>query len=480
MDKEPEQKVSFAKRSVRFVSHDLWMIELGSASGLHRWLTRSARVVVIASREFLRNKCMQHAMALTYLTIFSLPALLALVFSVAKGLNVFSKLKDGPIDGFLDHAFPESVAVEGEALAPAVEGAAEGTGLAAGGGGQGIRDMVEQIFAKVQEADLGVLSALGVLFLVFTALKMLGSVEGAFNHIWGVKRSRTLLRKFTDYLAIVTVAPLMLMVGTGFTGLLSSSKLRGFLGDENSFFFTWAIPVISICLGMTLVLSTLPNTRVRLRNALAGGLVAGISWQLAQVAFVNVQIGLMNANPILSSFAVVPLLLSWIYLSWLTLFVGCEVSYACQNVDLITAVTRTGKVDQAYREALAPRLAGRVAAHFLAGEEPPNVDDLAAETGLAPRLLGEVLDQLVEHRILAASGDEQEETYLPARDPATIRLSDVLFAMRRIPECQAPPEHSELDQRSSQALAALQLELSASQHNLTLEELAIEGAASAS
>jgi len=273
---------------------------------------------------------------------------------------------------------------------------------------------------------------------------------------------------------------LMLMVGTGFTGLLSSSKLRGFLGDENSFFFTWAIPVISICLGMTLVLSTLPNTRVRLRNALAGGLVAGISWQLAQVAFVNVQIGLMNANPILSSFAVVPLLLSWIYLSWLTLFVGCEVSYACQNVDLITAVTRTGKVDQAYREALAPRLAGRVAAHFLAGEEPPNVDDLAAETGLAPRLLGEVLDQLVEHRILAASGDEQEETYLPARDPATIRLSDVLFAMRRIPECQAPPEHSELDQRSSQALAALQLELSASQHNLTLEELAIEGAASAS
>lgn len=476
MDGPSEEKVGFAKRSVRFVSHDLWMIELGSVSGLNRWLTRTARVCVIATREFLRNRCMQHAMALTYLTIFSLPALLALVFSVAKGLNVFSKLKEGPIDGFLDHAFPEAVVVEGEAM----EQVAEGAGVAAGGGGQGIRDMVEHIFTKVQEADLGVLSALGVLFLVFTALKMLGSVEAAFNHIWGVKRSRSLLRKFTDYLAIVAVAPLMLMVGTGFTGLLSSSKLRGFLGDENSFFFTWAIPVISICLGMTLVLSTLPNTRVRLRNALAGGLVAGISWQLAQLAFVNVQIGLMSANPILSSFAAVPLLLSWIYFSWLTLFVGCEVSYASQNVDLITTVARTGKVDQAYRESLAPRLAGRVAAHFLAGEEPPSVDDLAAETGLAPRLLGEVLDQLVEQRILAATGEEQEETFLPARDPATIRLSDVLSAMRRIPDCQAPPEHSELDQRSSQALAALQLEQSASQHNLSLEELASEGAASAS
>jgi len=450
------KRPGLVQRSVSFIGHDLWMIELGSMSAYRAFVTRGVRVLVIAGREFIGNRCMQHAKALTYLTIFSLPALLALVFSAAKGLSLFEKLKNGPIDGFMEHSFPSS----------------------AGEGAENIRRIVDDLFHYVEQADLGPLGAVGVFFLVYAALKMLGSVEGAFNQIWGVKRARTLLRKFTDYLAIVAVGPLALLMGTGFTGLLASGQLRSFLGDKNSFFFTWAIPVISICLGMTLVLSTLPNTRVRWKPALVGGLVAGLAWQLGQIIFVKVQIGLMSHNPIFSSFAAVPLLLSWIYLSWVTLFVGCEVSYALQNVELITSVARTGSVDQRFRETLAPRLVWRVVARFMAGQKPPTASELSGELGLGPRVLASVLENLVEQQVLAESRAAGEAAYLPARDPSTIRLADVLAAMRREQDCELPRAEGVLDLRADLALERLEQDLRASLGNISMVDLVREAESS--
>jgi membrane protein len=440
------------ERSVRFATHDVWLLEVGDLGRLRATLTRISRVLLIAGRGFFRDRCMQQAAALTYLTIFTLPALLALVFSMAKGFNAFERLKAGPIDAFLSRAFP-----------------ADG-----GEGSTRIRELVDQIFAYVETADLKLLGTAGILFLLYATIKMLSSVEASFNEIWGVKRSRTLVRKLSDYLGIVIVAPIALLVGTAFTGFLSSYELRSIVGDfDFSPAIAAVVPLTAICLGMTLVLLSLPNTRVRFVPALLGGVVAGVGWQVAQFAFVEFQLGLTRVNAVFSSFAAVPLLLSWIYLSWVTLFVGAELSFALQNERAITSIARTGVVDQRFREAMGPRLAGRITAAFLAGDPPLAAADLAAELGVSPRAIGGVLGDLVRHRLLAETAEDQEEGYLPARDPDTITVLDVLLALRDEEDANPVPSRTRLDQRVDRILAGFEEVQRSSLHNHTLRELAL-------
>lgn len=366
-------KRGFLARWLSFVTKDIWHVEVRKQSWLRGFFTRFARIVLISGRGFERDRCMQKAQALTYMTIFSLPAFLALVFSIAKGFKAYQRLKEGPIDSFLDSAFPPT---EGE-------------------GALKIRELVDQIFAYVDRADLSVLTTVGILFVIYATIKMLASIEGVFNEIWGVQRSRTLIRKFADYLAIVLVTPLVLLVGTAFTAFIQTG---GKIGDFEIHVYPFlgkalltAIPVLSIWIGMALILLTLPNTRVKLSAALVGGLFAGVAWQLAQVFFFAFQGGLVRLNAIFAGFAAVPMLLAWIYLSWVALFLGAELSAAFQNEALFTSIARTGKVDQRLREQLAPRLAGRIAHAFLNGLQPPTAPQLSTEMGVAPRAVNSTL-----------------------------------------------------------------------------------------
>ena len=447
-----EHRKGLVGRLLRFAKRDLWSIEVMNLSPVRRYFTRLARVAFIAVRGFHRDRCMQQGAALTYLTIFALPAFLALVFAVAKGFDAFGRLKQGPIQGFLDRSFP----------------------LNGDEGSRRIREVVEQIFTYVENANLKLLGTAGVLFLLYATLKMLGSVEAALNEIWGVQRSRSLVRKLSDYLAIVIVIPVVLLIGTAFTGFLSSYReIRSLIGgfDVQGPMLA-AVPLVSVCLGMTLVLMTLPNTRVKLVPALLGGILAGVSWQVAQVAFLEFQLGLTRLNAVFSSFAAVPLLLSWIYLSWLVLFAGAELSFAVQNEGAITTLARTGPVDQHFKEALAPRLAGRIAAAFLAGDRPPGAVQLAADLGVSPRTITTILEQLVHHRLLAETTEDEEEGYLPARDPGTITVLDLLHALRSEEGCGTAPTGSPLDHRVDRILAGFDEAIRASGRDVNLRELA--------
>ncbi len=454
-------------RVVRFFRHDIWLLDATQLAAPLRLVVRVVRVIMIGVRGFLRDRCMQQAAALTYLTIFAMPAFLAMMFAVAKGFDAFDQLRKGPIQSFLDTSFPVP-APEPGAAATAVEPS----------GSERIREVIDQIFEYVENANLKLLGAAGVLFLLYATLKMLGSVEKSLNEIWGVQRARSLMRKFSDYLAIVIVIPVVLLIGTAFTGLFSSANERGegaAGGLANVMQHPWltaAIPVLAISLGMTLVLMMLPNTRVRVLPALFGGLLAGVSWQIAQFLFLEFQIGLTRVNAVFSSFAAVPLLLTWIYISWIVLFAGAELSFALQNERLITTIARTGTIDQRFKEAMAPRLAGRVVAAFLEGRDPPDATSLATDIGVSPRAVALVLEQLVEHRILSLSTDEDEDGYLPARDPDTITVLDLLQAMRVEPDANPVPVTSKLDERVDRLLDGMDQAIRSSLHNHTLRELA--------
>ncbi len=323
----------------------------------------------------------------------------------------------------------------------------------------------------MQDANIGALTTVGFALLIYAAIKMLAAVEHALNRIWGVTRARSLVRRVTDYLAIVVVAPIFLIFGSAMTvALKAKTEIWG-----ASFFLEpllAVLPVLSIWLGITFVYLTLPNTRIRFRSALLGGIVAGILWQAVQFLHFEFQIGIARQGAVYSSFVAFPLFMLWIYFSWTMFLAGAELAYAHEAEPLFTTLARTGEVDQRYREALAPRLMGRITAAFLGGEPAPSASTLATELKVPPRTVSEVLGALMRRDLVVQTTDDRDEGYLPGRDPDTITVLDLLDALRREEGTSSPPVKSRLDERVDRILDAFDETVGTSLPNYTMRELA--------
>ena len=482
-DPSSDPRPGFFQRLAHWLRQDVWHVELGGVPTFKRWWTRSVRVVLIAARGFVRDQCTRHAMALTYITIFALPPFLAFVFSLAKSVGAYKNLKARTIDPFLDANF--------------------GTD----DGGQ-VRQAIDQIFRYVEDTNLGSVAAIGLLVILFAVFKLLGAVEFTLNDIWGIRRPRKLVRRITDYLAIVTVTPVLLVTGAGLTAYMDG-RVGEWMRDSREAVveapsegvedevrpapaevvvdppgesggsgrgrspFLRLVSILTIVLGMGFVIFTLPNTSVRIWPALFGGLVSGLLWQVLQFGSVYLQVWLAGQNAIYSSLAAIPMLMIWIYLSWTILLVGAETACAVQTEPVVASVTRTGRVDQRLREVLAPRLAARITRAFLDGAPPPTGEGMAQELGLAPRAIREVLERLVAAGLLARTEvGEDLEGYLPGRDPASIHLQDLLQALKHEEGGRTPEPSGALDLAVDRARMALESEAVRSPANLTLRQLA--------
>lgn len=454
------------ERGVRFARRDLWVLETTTLPFLLGLLTRVARVLMITARGFFRDRCLQQSAALTYVTIFSLPSALAFVFAVGKGSNAYGDLRTRVILPFLDATFGAPIAGGTDASQ-----ASSGAGM--------LRAGIDDLFQLIERTDVKAMGGIALALMLYSMLKLLGAVEGSLNDIWGVKRARSLLRRVSDYIAIVVITPVFLLLATGATTFLEGSFALqkaipiGFGGAS-----VRLLPLLAVWFGLTFVYLTLPNTRVRIPAALLGGLVAGTIWQGIQVLHVAGQIELARYNAIYSGFAAIPMLLMWMYLSWSVFLIGAELSFAFQNEPAFTSMARTGKVDQHFRERIAPRLAARVTRAFLAGQAAPTAGALAGELGVAPRAVTQVLEALVSANLLARTSVGVDDGFLPARDPGTITVLDVLAALRREEGAGEPPVRGRLDERVDRVLEALEAEGRRSLSNHTLSELAATGEAS--
>lgn len=492
-------------RVARFTTHDAWHLELGGMPTFRRWILRTYRVLHIAITGFFRDRASRQAAALTYITIFTLPALLAFSFAIAKGFGAYETMKEDLIDPFLDENFGEMVVEEsgegdsetvpivdpeapgsdegvpaadptppedpGEEPgdAPSAEVVADGEPAAevaapASSTNAQVREAVDQIFAYVEKSNLGALGSIGLLLLIYSAIKMLSAIEAALNEIWGVRNRRAFARRVTNYLAIVVVAPLL---------LLASSALTVFLRERLGMAWLAALlPTLFVWLALTFVFMVMPNTKVGFRSAVLGGVVAGLGWQLIQFAHVEFQVGIARWNAVYSSFAAIPLLLVLIYLSWTSFLAGAHLAYAHLSEPLHTSIARTGQVDEQYREALAPRLVGRITAAFLHGEAPPDTSRLATELRVALRPISEVLSALEHRRLVVQTGEDGDQGWLPGRDPDTIRVLDLLHALRNDADAGPAPVHGPLDVRVDRILDQFNQTLHGSPPNLTMRELA--------
>lgn len=463
-------------RGHRFVTHGVWRIGMPGEQIPHGLIIKNVRVAILLVRGVTDEALLLRASALTFATILFLVPFLAFMFAFIQTFNlgdqVYNRLSrelDARLEQFAalvregdapppsdqipasgDDAntavvpvAPAIPPVEAEVLpspSPAatrenntklwgdfIETLFPGWRTLHSAAGD---DTADPIHIVVQIAERGAtnpraLSIAGVLYVLTTVLGLMRNVEFAFNGIWGIKRPRGVVRTISDYLMITLLLPFVAAGVLGITAALAAKPDTPAL---------WSLlarggQVSVICFTFSLIYYVVPNTRVQFRNALLGGIVAGVLWTLLSYSYINLQIGLARYALFFSTFALFPLLLMWIYVSWLVLLFGALLSFAYQNEKTFAMERLAEKASFAYREVLAVRLFLEMARRFRAGEPALEITQTAEAWNVPTRLLNDTLEQLTAAGLVSACATDPI-TYQPGRAPSGIRVVDIVQALR--------------------------------------------------
>ncbi|MFH1038530.1 MAG: YihY/virulence factor BrkB family protein [PVC group bacterium] len=391
-------KPSLLSRYINFFTRDIWALEISTLSGVRRLMVRLFKVVYMVIRGFLKDSCPLRASALTYASLLSVVPLLAFAFALARsfGLNI-SPLKD-----FL----AENVTLGNEEIA-------------------------DRLFMFVDNIRAGTLGPPALALLIVTIISVMGNIEFSFNHIWGVRRSRTIWRKFTDYLSVLLIVPIFVAAGVAIGGVLRSNEMvQSVLHFHLLQALFWEVMNrLLICLGFSFLYVFMPNTRVRLTAALVGGLIAGLTWQAALWGYITFQLGFVKYASIYGALASIPINLVWVYISWNIVLLGAEISFAVQNVRTFYGEEAALSRSWNYQELVALNLLVRIGSRFLAGVPPAAAEELAGYFNVPVRLVNQSLQQMADGGLLNEIAGE-ERYYQPARDLSTMTLKSVVHALR--------------------------------------------------
>ncbi|HMN03224.1 MAG TPA: YihY/virulence factor BrkB family protein [Geobacter anodireducens] len=363
-------------------------------------LVAALQAAVAAVGNFVDDQCLLHASALTYSTLLSIVPFFALAFAVLKGLGVQNTLEPFILDQ-----------------------------VAAGS-----HEIVDRIITYINNTKVGSLGAVGLVTLVVSAVTLLGNIEETFNSIWGVRETRSLYRRFSDYLSVVVFGPILIFAAISVTTTLESQKAvlwligTAYLGDVLVAVFR-LVPYLSIWLALVFLYMLIPNAKVRFRSALVGGVIAGTLWQAAQWGYIHFQVGVAKYNAIYGTLAVLPVFMIWLYASWAIVLFGVEVVYAHQHRRTFRRETHIPDLEPAARERLALALLLEVCRAFFHDRAPWNAERLAERLDVPERTVRETLGMLVARGWLAESCGG-ETLYLPARELEHMRVRELVASLR--------------------------------------------------
>ncbi len=408
----------------------LWQHEPANAN--ERRLMLAGRYVMVLARDLMDGQLSMRAMSMVYTTLLSLVPVLALGFSLFKALGIHNALQPVLLRW----------------LEPLGEQGAEVT---------------RSVIGFVEKIQVGVLGSLGVALLFYTVVSMLQKIESSFNYVWRIKISRNLGQRFGEYLSVIIVGPVLVFSALGVTGSVLNSKVLAALGTIEPFgtlifMFGQLLPYLMIIGAFTFFYAFIPNTRVRFRAALAGGVLAGVLWQTSSLAFATFVAGATQYNAIYSGFAIVIFLLFWLYLGWLILLIGCQLSYYVQNPERLTATRIAPHLSGRLTEALGLQIMAMVGRRYLAGAPGLTLDELRRSQPGAPEHVDCVVEILQHNGLLAevaGMGDSSSQPLLPARDLGALSVAELWRHLRRgFDDAKKPALRGELSREAQELLDA--------------------------
>lgn len=303
--------------------------------------------------------------------------------------------------------------------------------------------VVENIRTFIANVHSGALGLTGTVALVFVAIGLLSTIEATFNDIWGVPRGRNWFARLIHYWAAITLGPLVVILVMGLAIGSQFQAAQDFVEETpviGGLLFRM-IPFFVLCGSFMLLYQLMPNTRVRWKAALVGGLVAGVLWIVNGNLNALFTSRVVSASKIYGSLSAIPIFLFGLYLSWTILLFGAQVAYAFQNRRAYFQEKQSENVNQRGREFIALRVMTLIGQHFQRGEKPPGAAAMAESLAIPSRLVSQVLQPLIQARLLLEVGTP-ESGYSPARPLDQISCQSILQALRA-GQGQEPPTREE-------------------------------------
>ena len=389
------------ERAKHFLRGDLWTTELEPRTWAARGLSLLQFVAMVADG-FVRDRLLLRASALTYFTVLSMIPLLAVALAIVGAVGVRADLAE-PVVRQLAAVSPEAQ---------------------------------QYILEFIRNANFGGLGTIGAATLLFTTILGISNVERALNSIWGVHKARGWARRFTDYLAVLVVAPLLLGSALSITTTLRSQWLVQRLLELPGFELLYHAglqytPVLFLTVAFAFLYWFLPNIQVRIGSALLGGAVASVLVVVAQGLYIQFSVGAARADALYGTAAFLPLFFVWVYVFWALVLFGAEIAFAHQHLALYRREVHGPPASAAQREAVGLRITLEVARAFRDREEPWTDDRLAEALHVPVRTVRDVLVPLQNSGVVAAlAGARKEGGYQLGRPAEDISIPDVIGAVR--------------------------------------------------
>ncbi|HLT14697.1 MAG TPA: YihY/virulence factor BrkB family protein [Marinobacter sp.] len=404
------------------------------------WLYKSGRSLYALVRDVISGQLTLHAMSLVYTTLLSIVPLLALSFSVLKALGVHQKMEP-----FLYQFFQPM-------------------------GPQGI-EVAERILEFVDNIKVGVLGSVGLALLVYTVVSLVQKIERSFNMIWRVPEMRSMAQRFSNYLSVIMVGPLLMVSAIGATATLFSSEMVQQVMAIEPFgslivLISRLTPFFLVVAAFTFVYIFIPNTRVKFRYAFLAGLIAGISWQAAGMLFASFVAGSAKYAAIYSGFAVGIILLIWTYLNWMILLLGANLSFYMQNPGSV-AKRRDVQLAPELQERIGLAVMWMVAKPFSRGEPAPQQEALEAQLRVPGEITRNISDKLIRAGLLSLAGRNGDQL-VPGRALDLITVTSVLRTVRK-------DEDGVVNRLPANALPVQLIDLSSGREDVSFASLLREG-----
>jgi membrane protein len=348
------------------------------------------RLTIRILHQWARDKCPQQAAALAFQTALSMVPVTAIAFSILRAVGSLDA--ESQLSAFISsRIFPQ------------------------------MEDVTMRLQEFSRKISIGALGGGGLIFTLVTCYSLYSYVEKIYNDIWRVGQRRTIIGKFLTFYAMVTLLPTLAGFSLYWSGRLVTA------GAASRFF----APMLVEFVALVLMNKLLPRTNVKLSAAVLGAVVTGFLLEATKFAFVTYaqQIMLKSYSGVYGPIGLVPLVLIWIYASWVLVLLGAEIAHSVQNLQLLEAEDRRQRGEEPINGLLAAQLLAAVAgAHEVGGAGIPK-EDLAARFGLTPDNIERIVTRLKARGLIAeVHGDING--YIPGRAADSIPLDEVLGIFR--------------------------------------------------
>jgi membrane protein len=305
-------------------------------------------------------------------------------------------------------------------------------------------ELVINILGFVENMKVGVLGSLGLALLLYTVVSLIQKVESAFNYVWRTESTRSLSRRFSDYLSVIMVGPVLVFSAIGMTASMMSSEVVQTLLTIEPFgsivvILSKLMPFILIIFAFAFVYLFVPNTKVSLRSAFVGAMVGGALWQTTGMLFATFASSSTKYAAIYSGFAILVLFMIWLYLSWLILLIGAQFAYYHQYPEQVRLSSQRVPLSGRFREQMGLLVLYHIAERFIHDGKALTMNALADKLAMPGDRIIEVLNLLQQRGLLVASVNEPAE-YLLLHDPDTLSVYRLLNLLRQPDEEQSMME----------------------------------------